>query len=182
METEVVSVGLGDRSYPIYIGSGLLKQPDLLCKHISSKRVLVVTNTVVAPLYLHLVLSSLASKGIEAHSVLLPDGEEHKTMASVLKVLDSAAGCGLDRRSTLVALGGGVVGDIAGFAASIYQRGIDCVQLPTSLMAMVDSSVGGKTGVNLPLRGKNLVGTFHQVSPPYSCPYPIHSPHPLPPI
>lgn len=128
----------------------------------------MVTNTVVAPLYLQVVLSSLAAGGVEAYSIVLADGEEHKTMASVMQVLDCAAACGLDRKSAMLSLGGGVVGDTTGFAASIYQRGIDFLQLPTSLMAMLDSSVGGKTGVNLPSRGKNLVGTFHQVLAPVS--------------
>ena len=157
---KILTVELGARSYPIYIGSGLLAQGELLRRHIPGKQVLVVTNEVVAPLYLGRLLGSLGSD-LRVDSVVLPDGEAHKTLATVNSIFDALLRHRFDRNATLVALGGGVVGDITGFAAACYQRGVHFIQVPTTLLAQVDSSVGGKTGVNHPL-GKNMIGAFHQ--------------------
>eukprot|EP00850_Spirogloea_muscicola_P018522 SM000170S02694 [mRNA] locus=s170:190014:193600:- [translate_table: standard] len=162
--TTVVNVELGDRSYPIYIGAGILDHGELLARHIHGKQVLVVTNTTVAPLYLDRTVAALqagAQSPLNIHHVILPDGEEYKDLGTLMKVYDAALGFRMDRRCTIVALGGGVVGDMAGFAAASYLRGVNFVQIPTTLMAQVDSSVGGKTGVNHPL-GKNMIGAFYQ--------------------
>ncbi|MCL7046910.1 hypothetical protein MKW94_015438 [Papaver nudicaule] len=158
-----VDVDLGNRSYPIYIGSGLLDQPDLLQRHVHGKRVLVVTNTTVAPLYLDKVISALThgNSSISVESVILPDGEKYKNMDTLMKVFDKAIGSRFDRRSTFVALGGGVIGDMCGYAAASFLRGVNFIQIPTTVMAQVDSSVGGKTGINHTL-GKNLIGAFYQ--------------------
>ena len=161
-QPQVVDVDLGDRSYPIYIGSGMLQEGDLIRKHISSKKALIVTNTKVGPLYSAQVRRALERDGkVEVFEVVLPDGEEFKTMDVLMKIIDAAMEAKLDRKSTMIALGGGVVGDMTGFAAAIYLRGIRFVQIPTTLMAMVDSAVGGKTAVNHPL-GKNMIGAFYQ--------------------
>ncbi|KAJ6836828.1 putative 3-dehydroquinate synthase, chloroplastic [Iris pallida] len=159
----VVDVDLGNRSYPIYIGSGLLDQPQLLQRHVVGKRVLVVTNTTIAPLYLEKVTEALTvgNPNVSVESVILPDGEKYKNMETLMKVFDKAIETRLDRRSTFVALGGGVIGDMCGFAAAAFLRGVNFIQIPTTLMAQVDSSVGGKTGINHPL-GKNLIGAFYQ--------------------
>ncbi|XP_009789141.1 3-dehydroquinate synthase, chloroplastic [Nicotiana tabacum] len=159
----VVEVDLGNRSYPIYIGSGLLDQPDLLQRHIHGKRVLVVTNTTVAPLYLDKTISALTdgNPNVTVESVILPDGEQFKNMDTLMKVFDKAIESRLDRRCTFVALGGGVIGDMCGYAAASYLRGVNFIQIPTTVMAQVDSSVGGKTGINHPL-GKNMIGAFYQ--------------------
>jgi len=154
-----LTVELGERSYPIYIGAGLLDEGDLVRRHIRSRRVMVVTNETVAPLYLERLKSSLS--GLEIAEVILPDGEIYKTFEVLNHVFDALLGMRFDRRCTLLALGGGVVGDMTGFAAACYQRGVAFVQVPTTLLAQVDSSVGGKTGVNHPL-GKNMIGAFHQ--------------------
>ena len=159
--TDVVSVDLGDRAYPIYIGQGMMEVGDELRKHVTSKKAMIVTNTKVGPLYSAKVRNALEQKGVEVFEVVLPDGEEFKNMDELSKVLDACMTARLDRKSTLIALGGGVIGDMTGFAAAIYQRGIKFVQIPTSLMAMVDSSVGGKTAVNHP-QGKNMIGAFYQ--------------------
>ncbi|KAK3224357.1 hypothetical protein Dsin_011382 [Dipteronia sinensis] len=148
---KIVEVDLGNRSYPIYIGSGLLDQPDLLQRHIHGKRVLVVTNDTVGPLYLDKVTEAL-TRGNPNVSV------ESETL---MKVFDKAIESRLDRRCTFVALGGGVIGDMCGFAAAAFLRGVNFIQIPTTVMAQVDSSVGGKTGINHPL-GKNLIGAFYQ--------------------
>lgn len=159
---KVVHVDLGDRSYPIYIGAGLLQKGELLRKHVPGKRVLIVTNTTIAPLYLEQTVKALEEGGkLQVDSVILPDGEEHKTLDVVSKVWDKALETRMDRGSTFLALGGGVIGDMTGFAAACYQRGVHFIQVPTTVMAQVDSSVGGKTGVNHPL-GKNMVGAFYQ--------------------
>ena len=158
---DTLNVDLGDRSYPIYIGQGLIQGGDEIRKHVTSKKALIVTNTKVGPLYSAKVRANLEKNGIEVFEVVLPDGEEFKTMEVMQQILDKAMDARLDRKSTIVALGGGVIGDTAGFAAAIYQRGIKFIQIPTSLMAMVDSSVGGKTGVNHP-GGKNMIGAFYQ--------------------
>jgi 3-dehydroquinate synthase len=154
-----LNVDLGARSYPILIGSGLLSRRDLLEPHLRHRDVMVVTNEIVGPIYLDPVRALLA--GSRVAKVELPDGEQHKTMATVNRVLDSLVEARFGRDCVVLALGGGVVGDIAGFAASIYQRGVDFIQVPTTLLAQVDSAVGGKTGVNHP-GGKNLLGAFHQ--------------------
>ncbi len=156
-----LKVDLGDRSYPIFIGSQLLGEADLIRPHLHGSSALVVSNTTVAPLYLEPLQHSLDAAGIRHDALILEDGERFKTMASVESVLDLLLQARHDRRSTVIALGGGVVGDIAGFAASIYQRGVNFVQIPTTLLSQVDSSVGGKTGVNHPL-GKNMIGAFYQ--------------------
>jgi 3-dehydroquinate synthase len=152
-----LNVELGDRSYPIYTGSSLLSSGDLLRQHVKSKKALIVTNTIVGPLYSSLVRKALEKSGVEVSEVILPDGEEYKTMDVLMNIIDAAMDAKLDRKSTMIALGGGVVGDMCGFAASIYQRGIKFIQVPTTLMAMVDSAVGGKTAVNHP-KGKNMIG------------------------
>ena len=156
-----LTVELGDRSYPIYIGSELLQQGELLANHIKGSRALIVTNTTVAPLYLDQVRQSLNEKGIKHDVVTLQDGEQYKTLATIESIIDALLTNRHDRQTTLIALGGGVIGDITGFAASIYQRGVNFIQIPTTLLSQVDSSVGGKTGVNHPL-GKNMIGAFYQ--------------------
>jgi 3-dehydroquinate synthase len=152
-------VALGTRSYPIRIGAGLLDEPASWRDAIRGRHVLVVSNTTVAPLYLERVQAGLG--GFETASMTLADGEKYKTLRSVEQVFDALSALGAMRDAAILAVGGGVVGDIAGFAAASWMRGIDFVQMPTTLLAMVDSSVGGKTGVNL-LAGKNLIGAFHQ--------------------
>jgi 3-dehydroquinate synthase len=150
---------LGARSYPIYIGSGLLAHADLLTRHVAGARVAVVSNETVAPLYLARI-----SRWLERYqpvNVILPDGEEHKTLEVLNRIYDALLTARCDRQTTIIALGGGVVGDMAGFAAATYQRGVPFIQIPTTLLSQVDSSVGGKTGVNHPL-GKNMIGAFYQ--------------------
>jgi 3-dehydroquinate synthase len=154
-----LTVPLGSRSYPIYIGPGLLDQGELLARHLDSRQVLIVTNETVAPLYLERVTRHLGDR--QTATVILPDGEEFKTMASAMAVFDELLARKFNRNAHIVALGGGVIGDLAGFAAACYQRGIPFIQIPTTLLAQVDSSVGGKTAVNHPL-GKNMIGSFHQ--------------------
>lgn len=154
-----LTVELGDRSYPIYIGKSLLDNAELLTRHVDSRQVMIVTNETVAPLYLERVQAALA--GRELATVILPDGEAHKTMDSAMTVFDGLLSRRFSRSAHLVALGGGVIGDLTGFASACYQRGIPFIQIPTTLLAQVDSSVGGKTAVNHP-RGKNMIGAFHQ--------------------
>lgn len=154
-----IEVGLGSRSYPIHIGPGLLDRTDALAASIPGPDVLVVTNEVVAPLYLERVCNTLSS--FRVRQLVLPDGEAFKTLATVEKILDVLVHSGYSRDATVLALGGGVVGDMAGFAAACYQRGIAFLQVPTTLLAQVDSAVGGKTAVNH-AQGKNLIGAFHQ--------------------
>jgi len=156
---KTLQVSLGDRSYPIYIGEDLLSQPELLTQHIKDNEVLVVSNTTIAPLYLQQVLGLLSDYRCE--SVILPDGEEFKTLEVMNQVFDSLLKFRFSRRVTLIALGGGVIGDMTGFAASCYQRGVPFIQIPTTLLSQVDSSVGGKTAVNHAL-GKNMIGAFYQ--------------------
>ncbi len=152
-------VELGERSYPIYIGAGNLAAADLYRQHIAGAQVMVVSNETVAPLYLDRLMSAL--HGFELGSVILPDGEEYKNLEVWNRVFDALLQKRFNRRCTLIALGGGVVGDMTGFAAACYQRGVPFTQVPTTLLAQVDSSVGGKTGVNHPL-GKNMIGAFYQ--------------------
>ena len=156
-----LEVDLGDRSYPIYIGTELLGAGEIIKPHIHGRSALIVSNSTVAPLYLEAVQQSLDEAGIRRDEIILEDGEQYKTMASVESIIDLLLTRRHDRRTTLIALGGGVIGDIAGFAASIYQRGVNFIQIPTTLLSQVDSSVGGKTGVNHPL-GKNMIGAFFQ--------------------
>ncbi len=156
---DTLNVDLGERSYPIHIGRGLLGRAELVAPHVRGRRVLVVSNETVAPLYLAPVLEAFAAFTPEA--LVLPDGEQYKTLETLNQVFDRLLEQRFDRSTTLVALGGGVIGDLTGFAAACYQRGIDFIQIPTTLLAQVDSSVGGKTGVNHPL-GKNMIGAFHQ--------------------
>jgi 3-dehydroquinate synthase len=162
---DVVTVDLADgRDYPIYIGTSYTDEQatTLLSSHIHGKKVLIVTNDKVAPLYLEKYKSILNNNpNLDVETFVVPDGEECKSMDILQTILDKALETGLDRKCTFVALGGGVIGDMVGFAAAIYQRGVNFIQIPTTVMAMVDSSVGGKTGVNHPL-GKNMIGAFHQ--------------------
>jgi 3-dehydroquinate synthase len=158
---ETVSVRLGDRSYPIYIGERLLERADVMVAGLPSKNVAIVTNTTVAPLYMPRVRESLRSEGVYTLPIVLPDGESFKTIATLSLILDALLEARCDRKTAVLALGGGVVGDLAGFAAAVYLRGVPFIQAPTTLLAQVDSSVGGKTGVNHPL-GKNMIGAFYQ--------------------
>jgi 3-dehydroquinate synthase len=159
--TRTLVVGLGERSYPIHIGPGLLERAELLAPHVGGRRAIVVTNETVAPLFADRLERTLTAAGARTGRVVIPDGEEHKTWRTLDAVFGALLEARADRKCILVALGGGVVGDLAGFAAASYQRGIAFVQVPTTLLAQVDSSVGGKTGINHPL-GKNMIGAFHQ--------------------
>ncbi|MDQ7968593.1 MAG: bifunctional shikimate kinase/3-dehydroquinate synthase AroKB [Oxalicibacterium faecigallinarum] len=159
--SQVLLVDLGDRSYPITIGQSLLDNPEIVADKIAGSRVAIVTNTVVAPLYLEQLMFTLAAAGKKVTSVILPDGEEEKNWENLMKVFDVLLAEKCDRKTTLIALGGGVIGDMTGFAASAYMRGVPFVQIPTTLLSQVDSSVGGKTGINHPL-GKNMIGAFYQ--------------------
>lgn len=154
-----LNLDLGDRSYPIFIGEKLLGDGALIRPYIGGKRVAIVTNEVVAPLYLEAVKTSVAA--FDPVVVVLPDGEAYKTLDTLDRIFTAMLQARCDRKTTIVALGGGVVGDIAGFAAACYQRGVPFIQIPTTLLSQVDSSVGGKTGVNHRL-GKNMIGAFHQ--------------------
>jgi 3-dehydroquinate synthase len=153
-------VELGERSYPVYIGRDLLSDPQLLAQHVGGSQVVVVSNDTVAPLYLDRVRQALGERR-KVTEVILPDGERYKSLETLSRIFDQVMADSHNRTTTFVALGGGVVGDITGFAAASYQRGVDFIQVPTTLLAQVDSSVGGKTAVNHPL-GKNMIGAFHQ--------------------
>jgi 3-dehydroquinate synthase len=163
IEVREVRVDLGqDRSYRVIIGSGILWQLGRLTKDIKGQpKIMLISNPLVFDLYGAKAVDSLRGAGLTVNIALMPDGEEYKNLEQLQLMLDEAARVGLERSSVIIALGGGVVGDLAGFTASIYQRGIAFIQVPTTLLAQVDSSVGGKTAVNHP-RGKNLIGTFHQ--------------------
>ncbi|AHF00426.1 3-dehydroquinate synthase [Thiomicrospira aerophila AL3] len=154
-----LTVDLAERSYPIYIGQDLLQQPELLPPFVKGTQVMIVTNTTVAPLYLEACKALFA--GFKVDAVVLPDGEAYKNLEILNRIFDQLIGGHFDRKCTLVALGGGVIGDMTGFAAAAYQRGVPFIQVPTTLLSQVDSSVGGKTGVNHP-QGKNMIGAFHQ--------------------
>ncbi len=156
---KTLRVDLGSRSYPIHVGPGLLARPELVEPHLAGRQVAIVTNATVGALYLERVRSGLAR--YEPLTITLPDGEQYKTLEVLTRIFDALLEARCDRHTTILALGGGVVGDMAGFAAAVYQRGVPFIQMPTTLLAMVDSSVGGKTGVNHPL-GKNMIGAFHQ--------------------
>ncbi|WP_456375241.1 3-dehydroquinate synthase [Thiolapillus sp.] len=154
-----LDVDLGERSYPIYIGQGLLSDAELFRRHIASRQVMVVSNETVAPLYMDTLLETL--NGLQVEQTVLPDGEKYKTLDVLNRIFDRLLEKRFDRGCTLIALGGGVIGDMTGFAAACYQRGVNFIQVPTTLLSQVDSSVGGKTGVNHPL-GKNMIGAFYQ--------------------
>ncbi|MDH5729175.1 MAG: 3-dehydroquinate synthase [Gammaproteobacteria bacterium] len=156
---QTLHVDLGERSYPIHIGENLLGNTDLIRPHVTGKQVMIVTNTTVAPLYLSKAEQMFS--GYQIESLVLPDGEHYKDLKTLNKIFDALLEARFDRSCTLVALGGGVIGDMTGFAAASYQRGVNFIQIPTTLLSQVDSSVGGKTGVNHPL-GKNMIGAFHQ--------------------
>ncbi|MDR2261151.1 MAG: 3-dehydroquinate synthase [Azoarcus sp.] len=156
-----LNVSLGARSYPIHIGYGLLDCPALILPHLRTRKVAVVTNEVVGPLYLERLCAGLRREGIEVVTVVLPDGEAYKEWRTLNLVFDALLREHCERATTLIALGGGVVGDMAGFAAASYQRGMPFIQVPTTLLAQVDSSVGGKTAINHPF-GKNMIGAFYQ--------------------
>lgn len=159
---QTLTVALGERSYPIHIGCGLLGNAELWRPHLNPKTgAVVITNTTVAPLYLDKVMATLASLSCPAFSVVLPDGEEYKSWETLNTVFDALLAHRCERGTTLIALGGGVIGDLVGFAAACYQRGAPFIQVPTTLLSQVDSSVGGKTAINHPL-GKNMIGAFYQ--------------------
>ena len=159
MNNTLLRVELGARSYPITIGNGVLSQIDLLTKHIHSKQIIIITNTTIAPLYLDTFKALFV--GYQLECVILPDGEAYKTLHYVEKIWTHLLKAKFNRNAVLITLGGGVVGDMGGYAAACYQRGIPFIQVPTTLLAQVDSSVGGKTGVNHAL-GKNMIGAFYQ--------------------
>ena len=158
---QTLTVGLADRSYPIHIGSGLLGRADLLLPHLPRKKTMVVTNTTVAPLYLETLRGILQSHGVDVISAILPDGEKYKNIETLTLIYDALLSNRCERSTPLIALGGGVIGDMTGYAAATYWRGVPFIQIPTPLLAQVDSSVGGKTGINHPL-GKNMIGAFYQ--------------------
>jgi len=153
-------VDLGERGYPVYVGRDLLTDPNLLAQHVAGSQVVIVSNETVAPLYVGRVRSALGARQLITE-VVLPDGEQHKTLETLSEIFDRVLADKHNRSTTFVAVGGGVVGDITGFAAACYQRGVNFIQVPTTLLAQVDSSVGGKTAVNHPF-GKNMIGAFHQ--------------------
>lgn len=156
-----LNVALGERSYPIHIGRGLLDDASLITPFLARPRVAIVTNDVVAPLYLARLSAALERADVAVASVVLPDGESHKDWATLNLIFDALLAKRCERSTTLIALGGGVIGDMGGFAAATYQRGMPFIQIPTTLLAQVDSSVGGKTAINHPM-GKNMVGAFYQ--------------------
>lgn len=161
LNMQTLNVGLAERSYPIHIGQNLMAKGELLLKHIPHKRVAIVTNTTVAPLYLEALTDVLSSNGVQVQSIVLPDGEQYKNSESLNKIYDALLASRCERNTPLIALGGGVIGDLTGFAAASYLRGVPFIQVPTTLLSQVDSSVGGKTGINHPL-GKNMIGAFYQ--------------------
>src|SRR5690554_1960883 len=154
-----LTVDLAERSYPIHIGSGILHRADLFHPHLASRKVAIVSNASVAPLYLDTLRQAL--QDYELTEIILPDGESYKDWPTLQKIFDALLQDRHDRKTTLIALGGGVTGDMTGFAAACYQRGVNFIQVPTTLLSQVDSSVGGKTGINHPL-GKNMIGAFYQ--------------------
>ena len=156
-----LKVALGERSYPIHIGDGLRRRADLILPLLKTPRAMIVSNETVAPLYLDDVVAALAAVGVDAGHIILPDGEAYKDWATLNRIFDGLMAARCERSTTLIALGGGVIGDMVGFAAATFQRGVPFIQLPTTLLAQVDSSVGGKTAINHPL-GKNMIGAFHQ--------------------
>ncbi|OYY50557.1 MAG: 3-dehydroquinate synthase [Polynucleobacter sp. 35-46-207] len=158
---KTLEVDLGDRSYPIYIGTDLIDQPNLFGACEKATSIYIVTNTTVAPLYAQRLTKTLEALGKPVKTIVLPDGESYKDWKNLQLIFDDLLKFGADRQTMLVALGGGVIGDMTGFAAASFMRGIRFIQVPTTLLSQVDSSVGGKTGINHPL-GKNMIGAFHQ--------------------
>jgi 3-dehydroquinate synthase len=158
---ETLNVALGERAYPINIGRGVLGRSELLLPYLRQRKVAIVTNATVAPLYLDQIASPLRNAGVEVIEIILPDGEQYKDWQNLNTIFDALLEHRCERSTTLIALGGGVVGDMTGFAAACYQRGMPFIQVPTTLLSQVDSSVGGKTAINHP-RGKNMIGAFHQ--------------------
>lgn len=158
---QTLEVSLGDRSYPIHIGSQLLTQVNLILPHLKRKQVAIVSNTTVAPLYMDKLTQSLQAAGVNVIEIILPDGESYKNSDTLNLIYDALLKNRCERLTTLIALGGGVIGDLTGYAAATYLRGVPFIQIPTTLLSQVDSSVGGKTGINHPL-GKNMIGAFYQ--------------------
>ncbi len=158
---QTLNVDLGERAYPILIGENILSQADLILPHLAQKQVAIVTNTTVAPLYLDVLRTPLEAAGVKCIPVILPDGETYKTAETLNQIYTELLTHRCERKTTLIALGGGVIGDLTGYAAATYLRGVPFIQIPTTLLAQVDSSVGGKTGINHPL-GKNMIGAFYQ--------------------
>lgn len=156
-----IQVDLGERSYPIVIEAGSLQNAGFLLSAIKGKQIVVITNDIVAPLYLKTLLNVISQGNKDINHIILPDGEANKTLASFEYVMTQLLQCRISRDACIIALGGGVIGDLSGFVAACYQRGIDFIQIPTTLLSQVDSSVGGKTAVNHPL-GKNMIGAFYQ--------------------
>ncbi|HPX88165.1 MAG TPA: 3-dehydroquinate synthase [Methylophilaceae bacterium] len=158
---QTLNVELASRSYPIYIGRHLLSRAELILPHLKRKQVAIVTNTTVAPLYLDKFSETLAEAGVKVTPIILPDGEAYKNSETLNKIYDALLENHCERSTTLIALGGGVIGDLTGYAAATFLRGVPFIQIPTTLLSQVDSSVGGKTGINHPL-GKNMIGAFYQ--------------------
>ena len=158
---QTLNVALGNRSYPIHIGQGLLSDASLITPHLKRKQVAIVTNTTVAPLYLEKLAQPLRGAGVAVITIVLPDGEAYKSSDTLNLIYDALLKNRCERSTTLIALGGGVIGDLTGYAAATYLRGVPFIQIPTTVLAQVDSSVGGKTGINHPL-GKNMIGAFYQ--------------------
>ena len=158
---QTLQVALGDRSYPIHIGAGIISQSDFILPHLKRKQVAIVTNTTVAPLYLQKLAQPLRDAGVSVIEIILPDGEAYKNSDTLNIIYDALLQHRCERSTTLIALGGGVIGDLTGYAAATYLRGVPFIQIPTTLLSQVDSSVGGKTGINHPL-GKNMIGAFYQ--------------------
>jgi 3-dehydroquinate synthase len=158
---QTLNVALGNRAYPIHIGRGLLQQSELILPHLKRKQVAIVTNTTVAPLYLEKLAKPLKENGVSVIQIVLPDGEAYKNSDTLNLIYNALLQNHCERSTTLIALGGGVIGDLTGYAAATYLRGVPFIQIPTTLLSQVDSSVGGKTGINHPL-GKNMIGAFYQ--------------------
>ena len=158
---QTLNVALGDRAYPIHIGSGLLTHTDLILPHLKRNNVAIVTNATVAPLYLERLAKPLRDAGVSVLEIVLPDGEAYKNTETLSLIYDALLKNRCERSTTLIGLGGGVIGDLTGYAAATYLRGVPFIQIPTTLLSQVDSSVGGKTGINHPL-GKNMIGAFYQ--------------------
>ena len=158
---QTLNVALGNRSYPINIGQGLIADANLILPHLKRKQVAIVTNTTVAPLYLEKLAQPLRDAGVTVITIILPDGEVYKNSATLNLIYNELLKNRVERSTTLIALGGGVIGDLTGYAAATYLRGVPFIQIPTTLLSQVDSSVGGKTGINHPL-GKNMIGAFYQ--------------------
>jgi 3-dehydroquinate synthase len=157
----ILNVALAERSYPIHIGPGMLNETELLLQHLKQKQVAIVSNTTVAPLYLEKIAQPLRNAGVQVVEIILPDGEQYKNSETLNLIYDALINARCERNTTLIALGGGVIGDLTGYAAATYLRGVPFIQIPTTLLSQVDSSVGGKTGINHP-QGKNMIGAFYQ--------------------